>query len=146
MKITYKSDYALKTILDLALNYHNGVVTLHDLAKRLDIPVNFLEQILIALKNGGFVKSRRGKTGGYLLARHPSQIKIGEVIRLIEGSIDPIACVHRGYKRCRDLYKCVFREFWQGVESATSNIIDNVTFEDLVNKTRLAKESLMYSI
>ncbi len=65
MKITYRGDYALKATLDLALHYSNGVVTIHDLAKRLDIPIKFLEQVLLDLKRGGFVQSRRGKVGGY---------------------------------------------------------------------------------
>ncbi|MFA5272344.1 MAG: Rrf2 family transcriptional regulator, partial [Candidatus Omnitrophota bacterium] len=65
MKITYKGDYALKTVLDLALNYGKGVVTINELAKNADIPIKFLEQILLDLKRGGFVESKRGKIGGY---------------------------------------------------------------------------------
>ena len=65
MRITYKGDYALKTILDLSLHYGNRAMTIHDLARRADIPLKFLEQILLDLKRGGFVQSRRGKVGGY---------------------------------------------------------------------------------
>ena len=71
MKITYKGDYALKAILDLALNY-GRLVTIHELAARADMPLKFLEQVLLDLKKGGFVESRRGKVGGYLLAKPPS--------------------------------------------------------------------------
>ena len=66
MRITYKGDYALKAVLDLSINYGNGVVSMHEMARRLDIPIKFLEQILLDLKRGGFVESRRGKIGGYL--------------------------------------------------------------------------------
>lgn len=146
MHITYKGDYALKTILDLALHYGNGVITLHDLAKRLDIPFKFLEQVLLDLKRGGFVESRRGKVGGYLLAKPPSRIKLGEVIRFIDGPIEPIACVERRYSGCNDIYKCVFRKIWQELTKTTANIIDNITFEDLVNQIKRQKEAVVYQI
>jgi len=146
MKITYKGDYALKTILDLALHYGNGVVTIHELAKRADIPIKFLEQVLLDLKRGGFVESRRGKVGGYLLAKSPSQIKLGEIIRFIDGPIEPITCIDKRYRECNDIYKCVFRKIWQEVTQATSDIIDNITFEDLVNQAKKQKKTIVYQI
>lgn len=145
MKITYKGDYALKAILDLALHY-GKIVTIHDLAKRADIPIKFLEQVLLDLKRGGFVESRRGKVGGYLLVKQPSEIKLGEVVRFIDGPIEPITCVERGYSGCSDIYKCAFRNVWQQATQAISNIIDNITFEDLMNQVKLRKEELIYSI
>src|SRR3989338_6044675 len=115
MRITYKGDYATKTILDLALHYGNGVVTIHEIAKRADIPIKFLEQVLLDLKKGGFVESRRGKVGGYFLAKPPAKIKLGDVVKFIDGPIEPIACIERGYSGCNDLYRCVFRKVWQEV-------------------------------
>ncbi len=146
MRITYKGDYALKTILDLALHYGNSPVTIHDLAGRADIPPKFLEQILLDLKRGAFVESRRGKVGGYLLARPPSQIKLGEIIRFIEGPTEPIACTEKDYSGCRDKYKCVFRGVWQEIARATSKIIDNITFEDLCKKVKVPSSTLVYHI
>jgi len=146
MKITYKGDYALKTLLDLAVNYGNGVVTINELAKSADIPIKFLEQILLDLKRGGFVESRRGKIGGYFLAKHPSQIKVGDVVRFIDGPIEPIACLEKGYSGCRDIYKCAFRHIWQDVSKAISNIVDNVSFEDLANQIKKQQEVLVYQI
>lgn len=147
MKITYKGDYALKAVLDLALNYGtNDVVTIHDLAKHADIPIKFLEQVLLDLKRAGFVESRRGKVGGYLLARRPSQIKLGEIIRFIDGPIEPIACAEKRYAGCNDIYKCVLRKIWQEVTKATSDIIDNITFADLVNRVKSVNKGLVYSI
>ena len=93
MKITYKGDYALKAVLDLAVYYGNEAVTINDIAKRIDAPVKFLEQVLLDLKKGGFVESRRGKIGGYLLSKAPGKITVGEVIRFIDGPIEPISCV-----------------------------------------------------
>lgn len=146
MRLTYKGDYALKTLLDLALHYGNSPVTIHDLARRADIPIKFLEQILLDLKKGEFVESRRGSVGGYLLAKEPSYIKLGDVIRFMEGPIEPIACVDKEYHGCGDISKCVFRDIWQDVGSAISDIIDAVTFEDLVNKVRKEKKSVSYQI
>lgn len=146
MRITYKGDYALKAVLDLALHYGGGVVTIHELAKRADIPIKFLEQVLLDLKKGGFVESRRGKIGGYLLAKPPSKIKFGDVIRFIDGPIEPIACIEKGYTGCSDAYRCVFKKIWQEVAQATSNIIDSITFEDLVNQIKTQKESVVYQI
>lgn len=145
MKITYRGDYALKAILGLAL-HHENIVTINDLAKRAQVPAKFLEQVLLDLKRGGFVESRRGKIGGYLLAKPPAQIRVGDVIRFIDGPLEPISCVGENYSGCSDIYKCVFRQIWQKVGQATAEIVDNVTFEDLVEQASLSKEALAYQI
>lgn len=146
MRITYKGDYALKTILNLSVHHGEKPVNISELAKRADIPAKFLEQILLDLKRGGFVESRRGKIGGYLLAKHPSQIKFGEVIRFIDGPVEPINCVDKHYKGCRDINRCVFRDVWVKVTESTSKIIDNITFEDLAKKAKGLEKALSYQI
>lgn len=146
MRLTYKGDYAVKTILALAKHYGTEPVTIHELAERADIPVKFLEQILLDLKSAGFVESRRGKIGGYLLARHPSKIKLGEIIRFIDGPIEPIACVDAGYAGCKDKDRCVLRGVWSEVAKAISGIIDNVTFEDLARRSKITDSTLVYQI
>jgi Rrf2 family cysteine metabolism transcriptional repressor len=146
MRITYKGDYALKTILDLSVHYSNSPVTISVLAKRADIPIKFLEQILLDLKRGGFVESKRGKVGGYLLSKPPAQIRLGDVIRFIDGPIEPIACVDKKYHGCSDIYKCMFRNIWQEIAKTTSKVIDNITFEDLAKKVSCCKPTLAYQI
>ena len=146
MKITYKGDYALKAVLDLAGHYGKELVTIHDIAKRIDAPVKFLEQVLLELKRGGFIESRRGKIGGYLLSRPPSEITVGDVVRFVDGPIEPISCVRHGYSGCQDLYKCAFRGIWQKVAKATSEIVDNVTFEEMAAQVDKAQHVLAYSI
>lgn len=146
MRITYKGDYALKAVLDLAWHYDKELVTINDLAKRIDAPVKFLEQVLLDLKKGGFVESRRGKVGGYLLAKPPGEITVGDVVRFIDGPIGPIACVHEGYEGCGDIHRCVFRGIWQKVDEATSEIIDKITFEELVSRVDSAQQVFAYSI
>ena len=146
MKITYKGDYALKTILDLAGHFGSGPVVINDLSKRLDIPTKFLEQILLDLKRAGFVESRRGKIGGYSLAKEPAKITLGEVIRFVEGPIGPIACVDKKYSGCHDVTSCVFRNIWTQVSSSTSKIIDHITFEDLLKRSKKNTKTFTYQI
>ena len=146
MRITYKGDYALKALLDLALHYDQGVSTINDIAKRIDAPVKFLEQVLLDLKKGGFVKSKRGNVGGYQLSKEPSAITIGQVVRHIDGPIEPIVCVEKGYAKCTDLSGCLFKGIWKKVAQATSGIIDNVNFADLVTQINCKQRALAYSI
>ena len=146
MRITYKGDYALKALLDLTLHYEQGLITIHDLAERIDAPVKFLEQVLLDLKKGGFVESRRGNVGGYQLAKDPADITLGQVVRFIDGPIEPIGCVEKSYSNCVDLNKCVFKNIWQKVGRATADIVDNVSFADLARQVNLKQNALVYSI
>lgn len=146
MRITYKGDYALKALLDLSLHYEQGVSTINDIAKRIDAPVKFLEQVLLDLKKGGFVESKRGNVGGYQLAKDPADITIGQVVRFIDGPIEPIACVEKNYAKCVDLDRCVFKNIWHKVARATSDIIDNVNFADLASKAGHKGRTLAYTI
>lgn len=135
MKITYKGDYALKALFQLALRYNNegGVMSINDIAKLGDMPTKFLEQILLILRKGGFVTSKRGIKGGFVLARPPKDITIGQVIRFIEGPIGPISCIEKkDYKGCKDIQRCIFRNVWQEVAHAISTVVDTITFEELV--------------
>jgi Rrf2 family transcriptional regulator, cysteine metabolism repressor len=132
MRISYKGDYALKAILELSLRYGQGeAVAINEIASAGDMPENFLEQILLTLKKGSFVKSKRGVNGGFYLAKAPSEITVGEVIRFIEGPIEPISCVEEGYKGCKDLKNCILRDVWKEVGRAISLVIDTMTFEEL---------------
>ncbi len=145
MKLTHKGDYALKSVLELAIDYGN-LVTIQDLARRSDIPIKFLEQILLDLKRGGFIDSRRGKEGGYFLLKSPAQITVGDVVRYIDGPLESIACVEESYSGCQDMRRCVFRKIWKQVSTETKRIVDGVTFEDLVNKVKMNERNYTYTI
>ena len=144
MKITYKGDYALKALFELALKHEkegDGVTSITEIAKLGDMPTKFLEQILLALRKGGFVKSKRGIRGGFSLARPAKDITVGEVIRFIEGPIEPISCVEEGrYKGCKDVASCIFRSVWKEIALATSKIVDSLTFADLILKYKEKKK------
>jgi len=135
MKVTYKGDYSLKAMLSLALHYNKGVLPIQELAKKGDIPFKFLEQILLTLKKGGFVESKRGVDGGYFLARSPDTITVGDVIRFIEGPIEPVTCANKNsYEKCKDFPHCVFKDIWNQVYTATSLVVDTITFAELVRR------------
>jgi len=147
MKITYRGDYALKAIFQLAMHcvdHRDCVMSISQIAGSGDMPEKFLEQILLALRKGGFVKSRRGINGGFSLARSPGEITVGDVIRFVDGPIEPIACIeHENYKGCKDIKCCIFRDVWKDLQSAISGVVDELTFEDLIKryKKRSAKSS-----
>lgn len=146
MKITHKGDYALKAILDLSIHHGKGLVTIQTLAKRIDAPAKFLEQVLLELKRGGFIKSYRGKVGGYQLSRSAKEISVGDVIRFIDGPLEPIACVNSSYDKCKEIHSCVFQPIWKKVFKTTSEIVDNITFEDLVKDVKAKQNIPTYHI
>lgn len=135
MKISYKGDYALKIVLDLSMFYPNELVSIVDLSKRQDIPKKFLEQILLDLKKGGFLQSKKGPNGGYSLAKSPEEIKLGDIVRYIEGSVYPISCIEPDNPTsCKDKACCVFAPVWVEVGDAITSIIDGITFKELLKK------------
>ena len=125
MTTSVKGEYALQAIFDLASQRSGEPVKIADIAKRQKIPQKFLELILAGLKQGGFVESRRGAEGGYLLARTPESITVGEVLRFIEGP-------QPGRGRPRRRADTPFSDMWQRVDRAVSDIVDHATFADLV--------------
>lgn len=137
MKISFKGDYALKVILDLALTSDQGITPIREISRRQDIPERFLEQIITTLKRGNFVKTVRGQRGGVYLAKPPSKITVGEVIRLVEGPTSPITCVSRsGYAHCDFEGRCALRGVFAEVRDRINEVVDTVTFQDLVEKTK----------
>jgi len=148
MKITYKSDYALKALLHMAVNYKGDetVFKINELSKKLDIPLKYLEAVFVQVKNGKFVTSRRGKDGGYFLTKPPSETTLGDIIRFLEGPLEPIACVNRDYKGCKDTETCVLREVFCRVAKAESDIMDKTTLENMADEVRKRKKNIDYTI
>lgn len=142
MKITYKGDYALKAILDLCYFYGTGkVVPLIDISKRQNIPEKYLEQIMLLLKRAGYIDSKRGIGGGFFLLKPPENITIGEIVRIIEGPIEPIICCKEEHNSsCGEEEYCAFREVWMKVTESISSIIDNVTFANMMQRTNEFRE------
>jgi len=135
--ISRKARYALKAVVALAKAEPGNVVLIGDIAERENIPKKFLEQILVDLKHHGVVMSRRGKAGGYQLLKKPEQITFGEVLRIIDGPVAPLACVSRmAYSRCEDCSdedNCEVRRVFARVAEATRNVLDHTTVADSVS-------------
>ncbi len=149
MKISFKGDYALKIILDLAVSWNQGITPIREISRRQDIPERFLEQIITTLKRGNYIKTVRGQRGGVYLAKPPSKITMGEIIRLVEGPTSPITCVSRsGYAHCDFESRCALRGVFMEVRNRINEVVDAVTFQDLVEKTRKleARDVLDYCI
>ena len=133
--LSQKCQYALRAVFELAKHYGEGPVKIAQVAKVQAIPARFLEVILSQLKQGGFVESRRGKEGGYLLARPPQELTTGEVIRFIEGPLGPVACVEgSAAEECPLHERCVFLPWWRRLQEAVSAVYDGTTFQDLLDE------------
>jgi len=137
VQISYKTDYSLKIILYLSGCYPDGTAHIKQIADAQDIPKKFLEQILLLLKKGGFVASKQGPRGGYFLTKDPAEIAVGDVIRFVEGPIHPISCIAPGAEEsCSFASTCVFRDIWLDVETAIANVIDTISFSDLLEREK----------
>ncbi|MBI5117634.1 Rrf2 family transcriptional regulator [Candidatus Poribacteria bacterium] len=145
MKVSAKGDYACRALLDLALNYDSQTpVHITEIAERQGIPRKYLVQILILLKGAGLVKSKRGVEGGYMLSRPPVEITLGEVVRLVDGPILPLKCTMDDESATCDRKPiCGFHPIWESVRDSISDIIDNLTYEDICKRTR-EKEQMYY--
>jgi Rrf2 family protein len=134
--LTAKGKYSLKALAHLAALDVGATTQALEIADANDIPKKFLDAILGELRNAGIVASRKGPGGGYRLARAPSEIKIGHVIRAIDGPLAPIACASRtAYQRCRDckdVEACGVRLLMTRVRDAMSDVLDRVTLADMV--------------
>lgn len=140
MKLSKRGEYALRALIDLGIASELGwpMLQISELATKEKLPIKFLEQIFMQLKAAGYVKSRRGKFGGYSLARPTSRIKFGAVIRLIEGPLAPIRCVSQtSYARCScpDEIHCGLRMLMFDVRNAITAVLDRFTLADIVEIT-----------
>jgi len=146
MKISHQTDYALKTLLDLAVNRGQKVVPIAEIARRQDIPPKFLEQILLTLKKAGFVTSKRGPSGGYFLVRKPEEVTIGAVVRLFEGYLAPITCVSKScYTHCNYEEICPFREVWEELREVIASKLDGLNLSDMVRRHETLVSSRSFS-
>lgn len=138
MKISTKGRYAIRIMLDLAVNNNGEYIPLKDISQRQGISLKYLEQIISRLNKAGYLKSFRGSSGGYRLAKMPCEYTIGDILRTTEGSMAPISCLENGAAVCEKSGSCSTLSFWQGLDRAINNYIDSVSLEDLLkNELRL---------
>lgn len=146
--VSQKCQYALRALLELAARYPSDIVTtVAEIAEKQQIPPRFLEQILSKLRTGGFIDSRRGNQGGYVMNVSPSSISVGEIIRFIEGSAESIDCLKKNeHARCPFLGGCAFKSLWERAKASMSDIFDATTFQDLVDSQKKVSCQIDYTI
>ena len=132
MRVSTRGRYALRLMLDLAMNNTGEPVRLKDVAKRQEISEKYLEQIISILNKSRFVKSVRGPAGGYSLKRKPEEYTVGMILRLTEGSLAPVDCVEDGTD-CGRADQCVTVLLWKKLNDAINGVVDNITLADLVD-------------
>ena len=147
MRVTMKSDYGLRAMIDLAAHYGQGPVPSAAIAERQVVPEHFLDQLLIALRRAGLLKSQRGPQGGHMLARPPQQISMSDVIRALDGSTAPMECLPTP-SFCQLSPGCAIREVWQQVEQFAQQLLASTTLDQLAARHQVGANSgeLMYYI
>ena len=142
MKVSTKGRYALRLMLDLALNNTGDFIPIKDISERQCISIKYLEQIVNSLNKAGFLKSQRGASGGYCLAKQPFEYSIGDILRVSEGSLAPVACViDQELLDCpHQVSCCATRELWVGLFDVVNNYLDNYTLQQLVDNHHKLKK------
>ena len=147
MNLSQKCQYAVRSLFELAKRTNDGPVRVAEIAEAQAIPPRFLELILAELKRPGWVESRRGASGGYLLAVQPDAISVGDIIRFVDGPLNPVACIAgESGEACTLRGHCAFIGLWERAQAAIEDVYDTTTLLDLIEEERGAKQTLNYTI
>ena len=137
MNLSQKCQYAVRAILELSMKYGQGAVPASEIAASQAIPQRFLEVIMNELRSTGLVESRRGVQGGYYLGRPPKEITVGQVIRLVDGPLDPVRCTgDRDSTTCPLKDRCSLIQLWNEAREAVEGVYDSTTFQDLADREK----------
>jgi Rrf2 family protein len=143
MRVSKKTDYALRVLFTLVDHHGGQPIPIRELARRNDVPKKFLEQIMLQLKAQGWVNSTAGIRGGYVLAKHPAKISMGEVVRHFDGILAPIDCVSvTGYQRCSQESVCRFRRVFFDARNFVANLMDRATLAEVAKGQPLRKHEV----
>ena len=133
MRISTKGRYALRLMLDIAMNDAEGKpVRVKDIAKRQEVSGKYLEQIVSVLTKAGYLRSIRGPQGGYLLTKRPDEYTVGMILRITEGSMEPVPCLEEGSEVCERMEECITIPLWRKLSEAISGVLDHTTLADLI--------------
>jgi Rrf2 family protein len=143
MKLSRKSDYALRALFTLVERYGRGPVSIRELAEVNDVPKRFLEQIMLDMKSQGWVRSIAGRDGGFVLGQKPSEITMGQVVRFFEGNLAPINCVSAShYEPCSQEGRCRFRRVLLDIRNYTARRMDEARLADIYASTPVTREEV----
>lgn len=144
MKLSMKTDYAMRVFFTLVEHKGQGPIPIRELARRNDVPKRFLEHIMLELKQQGWVRSVAGNRGGYILAKDPGKITLGEVVRYFDGVVAPVGCVSTtNYERCSQEPVCRFRRVLLEIRNYTARIMDKATLASVFSGEPVSKEEFL---
>ncbi|MDR1617395.1 MAG: Rrf2 family transcriptional regulator [Syntrophomonadaceae bacterium] len=133
MKISTKGRYSLRMLVDLAEHKDNGYIALKDIAERQGISKKYLEQIVTLLNRSDILRTNRGYQGGYMLAQAPSQYTVGQILRITEGGLCPVACLEDDPNQCERSGSCRTLPIWQGLSNVIAEYLDSITLQDILD-------------
>lgn len=136
MKVSTRGRYALRLMIDLAQHQGEGYISLKEISSRQDITVRYLEQIIAILLKAGFVRSFRGKAGGYRLTRSPREYTTEDILKLTEGDLLPMSCMMAQENSCPRAANCATLPFWKGLQNVITDYLRDVTLEDLAEQQK----------
>jgi len=140
LKISTKGHYGVQAMFDLAQHYGQGPISLKSIAERQSLSEHYLEQLIAGLRKAGLVKSVRGAQGGYILARDPDDIKVGDIVRVLEGPIAPVECVNDDDpEQCMKSEFCITRNVWEKVKESIEEVLDSISLADMCRDAERAK-------
>ena len=134
MKISTKGRYALRMLLDLSEHKGDGFISLKEIARRQHVSKQYLEQIASLLNTSNILRTNRGKQGGYMLAHDPSHYTVGQILRITEGSLAPVACLEDEVNQCDRVGFCKTLPIWEGLNKVISDYLDGVTLQDILEQ------------
>lgn len=150
MKISTKGHYGVQAMFDLAQHFGEGPISLKSVAERQGLSEHYLEQLIAGLRKAGLVKSVRGAQGGYILSRDPAEIKVGDIIRVLEGPIAPVECVNEeDAEQCMKADFCITKNVWEKVKDSIVEVVDSISLADMckdAEKAKMNKSFYMYYI
>ncbi|PAB60918.1 RrF2 family transcriptional regulator [Anaeromicrobium sediminis] len=151
MKLSTKGRYGVKAMFELALAHGNGPTSLNIIAEKQNLSIHYLEQLFSSLRKAELVRSIRGAQGGYILARNPEEITVGEIIRTLEGPLAPSDCVIENEDKGHDCNRagcCVTRTVWKKIWDSINDVVDNITLQDMIDDhdKMTSEEGYMYYI
>ncbi|QUH30755.1 RrF2 family transcriptional regulator [Vallitalea guaymasensis] len=133
MKLSTRGRYGLRAMVDLVVNSKETNISLKSISQRQGISMNYLEQIISVLKKSGYVKSVRGAKGGYSLAKSPKDISVGDILRALEGDLNPVDCaLVNEDKQCDEADCCITKVVWKKISDSINDVVNNISLQDLV--------------
>ncbi|MCM8809454.1 MAG: Rrf2 family transcriptional regulator [Candidatus Omnitrophica bacterium] len=140
MKFSTRTRYGLRALIDLGVYYQGKPVLVKEIAKRQNLSERYLEHIMLALKKSGILRSIKGGKGGYMFLKEPSEIKISEIIEILEGSLSPVECVEKK-EICKKSEYCVARELWCEIKSEILKYLEGITLKQLIERQKKKNQS-----